>query len=75
MKVYQYDLCFETSECINLQSFTHDRNGLNEAFKLLENLGAKVITAQIVSTKDYDIIYNYQANNLPRARNVVDRFS
>lgn len=59
MYTYQYDLCFETIECINLKSYPHTSNGLEDAFKQLEHLGDKVKKATITSTRDYAIVYEY----------------
>ena len=63
MSPYQYDLCFETSECINLKSYTHNSKGLEEAFIHLEHLGDKVKKATITSTRDYAVIYEYPIDN------------
>lgn len=59
MYTFTYDLCFETQECINLKSYPHNKQGLKEALMHLEYLKDKVLTAKITSTKEYEIIYEY----------------
>jgi len=59
MYTYTYDLCFETTECINLKSFSHNRQGLEDAFIHLEHVKDKVLNAKITSTKEYETVYEY----------------
>lgn len=59
MNVFTYDLCFETIECISLKSYPHDRQGLKDALIHLDYLKDKVLNAKIISTIDYETIYEY----------------
>lgn len=59
MNVFTYDFYFETLDCFNLKSYPHDRQGLKDALIHLDHLKDKVINAKIISTRDYETIYEY----------------
>jgi hypothetical protein len=54
----KYDLILETATMIYSMSFPHTREGLDNAFRMVESFGGDVENAEISSSRDGEIWRN-----------------
>lgn len=53
----KYELIIETKVCLNYSNYTHNRDGLTDAFNKLENYknSENFVSAEIISERDGSI--------------------